>query len=230
MGNYDSITEKVTKLREQGGLTQEEVANKLGISRQRWILVEKGERDLNTEELEILAGVFGISIVDFFTEPRNNNKFLQMYFYILKCAGKNGKIPKTKLAKLLYLADFRNFYEELEPMSGVQYIRREYGPVADIFFEVTEDLYDRGKIDIEPYRDALMIRSTTSDMGEDLLSAGEKKRIAEICSLWKDKRTAEIVHFTHQQKPWLACHDGETIPYSLIIQEDPEHVYKPITR
>ena len=113
-------------------------------------------------------------------------------------------------------------------MSGVRYIRREYGPVADIFFEVTEDLYDTGKINIEPYNEALMIKSTTSDIGEDLLSASEKKRIREICALWKDKRTSEIVNFTHQQKPWLACKDGEYIPYTLIVQEDPEHVYQPI--
>lgn len=228
MENYTQVVERIVKLREQSGLTQEAVANSLGLSRQRYMLVEKGERDLSIEELEILAGVFGVSIVDFFNEPRNNKKFLQMYFYILKYAGKNGKIPKTKLAKLLYLADFRNFFDELEPMSGVRYIRREYGPVADIFFEVTEDLYDTGKINIEPYNEALMIKSTTSDIGEDLLSASEKKRIREICALWKDKRTSEIVNFTHQQKPWLACKDGEYIPYTLIVQEDPEHVYQPI--
>jgi transcriptional regulator with XRE-family HTH domain len=228
MENYTQVVERIVKLREQSGLTQEAVAKSLGLSRQRYMLVEKGERDLSIEELEILAGVFGVSIVDFFNEPRNNKKFLQMYFYILKYAGKNGKIPKTKLAKLLYLADFRNFFDELEPMSGVRYIRREYGPVADIFFEVTEDLYDTGKINIEPYNEALMIKSTTSDIGEDLLSASEKKRIREICALWKDKRTSEIVNFTHQQKPWLACKDGEYIPYTLIVQEDPEHVYQPI--
>jgi len=228
MENYTQVVERIVKLREQSGLTQEAVAKSLGLSRQRYMLVEKGERDLSIEELEILAGVFGVSIVDFFNEPRNNKKFLQMYFYILKHAGKNGKIPKTKLAKLLYLADFRNFFDELEPMSGVRYIRREYGPVADIFFEVTEDLYDTGKINIEPYNEALMIKSTTSDIGEDLLSASEKKRIREICALWKDKRTSEIVNFTHQQKPWLACKDGEYIPYTLIVQEDPEHVYQPI--
>lgn len=228
MENYTQVVERIVKLRDQSGLTQEAVAKSLGLSRQRYMLVEKGERDLSIEELETLAGVFGVSIVDFFNEPRNNKKFLQMYFYILKYAGKNGKIPKTKLAKLLYLADFRNFFDELEPMSGVRYIRREYGPVADIFFEVTEDLYDTGKINIEPYNEALMIKSTTSDIGEDLLSVSEKKRIREICALWKDKRTSEIVNFTHQQKPWLACKDGEYIPYTLIVQEDPEHVYQPI--
>ena len=228
MENYTQVVERIVKLREQSGLTQEAVAKCLSLSRQRYMLVEKGERDLSIEELETLAGLFGVSVVDFFNEPRNNRKFLQMYFYILKHAGKNSKVPKTKLAKLLYLADFRNFYEALEPMSGVRYIRREYGPVADIFFETTEDLFDNGKIDIEPYNGALMIRSTTSDIGHDLLSTSEKQRIREICSLWKNKRTTEIVNFTHQQKPWRACRDGEYIPYTLIVQEDPDHVYQPI--
>jgi len=31
-------------------------------------MVEKGERDLNTEELEILASLFGIDAADFFEE------------------------------------------------------------------------------------------------------------------------------------------------------------------
>lgn len=230
MGNYDSITEKVTKLREQSGLTQEEVANKLGISRQRWILVEKGERDLSTEELETLAALFGIDVADFFEEIPNIEKFKQMYFACLKrAANDHGNVPKTKLAKLLYLADFTNFYEELEPMSGVKYRRLEYGPVADIFFSITDDLLVSGKIDVQILdRGAQMISLKTRETKEDLLSDREIKKIEKICELWRDKPTQEIVNFTHEQKPWKMCRDGEYIPYSLIIQEDPEHVYQPV--
>jgi putative transcriptional regulator len=134
MGNYDSITEKVIKLREQTGLTQEDVARKLGISRQRWILVEKGKRDLSTEELETLAALFGIRVADFFEEIPDVEKFRQMYFACLKFAYDKqcGGVKKTKLAKLLYLADFTKFYKDLEPMSGVRYQRMEFGPVAEI--------------------------------------------------------------------------------------------------
>ena len=229
MGNYDSIVDKVTKLREQSGLTQEDVANKLGISRQRWILVEKGERDLNTEELEVLAELFGVDVADFFEEIPDIKKFKQMYFACLKFASdERGGVPKTKLAKLLYLADFTKFFQELEPMSGVKYRRMEFGPVADIFFSTTEDLYDGGKISISPVDRALIISSNTREENFDLLSEDELSLIKQICSLWKGKRTAEIVNFTHEQKPWKMCRDGEYIPYSLIIQEDPDHVYQPL--
>ena len=230
MSNYDSIIEKVTVLREQSGLTQEEVASKLGISRQRWILVEKGERDLSTEELEILAALFGIDVADFFEEIPNVKKFKQMYFACLKyAANEHGNVPKTKLAKLLYLADFTNFFKSLEPMSGVKYRRLDYGPVADIFFSITDDLLESGKINIDILdRGAQMISSRTKEEDTSELSESELSQIKEICELWKDKPTQEIVNFTHEQKPWKMCRDGEYIPYSLIIQEDPDHVYQPV--
>ena len=230
MNNYDSIIEKVTSLREQSGLTQEEVASKLGISRQRWILVEKGERDLSTEELEILAALFGIDVADFFEEIPNVKKFKQMYFACLKfAANEHGNVPKTKLAKLLYLADFTNFFKSLEPMSGVKYRRLDYGPVADIFFSITDDLLEGGKINIDILdRGAQMISSRTKEEDTSELSESELSQIKEICELWKDKPTQEIVNFTHEQKPWKMCRNGEYIPYSLIIQEDPDHVYQPV--
>ena len=226
MDNYTQVIKRIVELRAQQGRTQEELASIIGLSRQRWILVEKGERPLSVGELEKIADFFNVPVASFFTEPRNNEKFEQMYFRILRRIDNN--VPKTKLAKLLYLADFRNYYDTLESMSGAQYIRREYGPVADIFFELTENLFDQGKIDIEPYGDALMIRSLSTNTESNLLSNDEKMRIDDICKLWKDKRTHEIVNFTHEQKPWSACKDGEYIPYSLIIQEDPDHVYQPV--
>lgn len=230
MSNYNSIVEKVTSLREQSGLTQEEVASKLGISRQRWILVEKGERDLNTEELEILAALFGIDAADFFEEIPNVKKFKQMYFACLKFAAhEHGGVPKTKLAKLLYLADFTNFFTSLEPMSGVKYRCLDYGPVPDIFFSITDDLLESGKINIDILdRGAQIISSRTTEEDTSELSDSELSHIKEICELWKDRPTQEIVNFTHEQKPWKMCRDGEYIPYSLIIQEDPDHVYQPV--
>lgn len=230
MSSNNQIAEKVTKLREQSGLTQEEVANKLGISRQVWILVEKGDRDLSTEELETLSTIFGVDVTDFFDEIPNTKKFRQMYFACLRyAANDHGSVPKTKLAKLLYLADFTNFFKELEPMSGVKYRRLEYGPVPDVFFSMTDDLFEQGKINIEVLdRGAQMVSLRTTDNDTSELNKDELNKIKEICELWKDKPTQELVNFTHEQKPWKMCRDGEYIPYSLIIQEDPSHVFQPI--
>jgi len=221
-----NVTKNVETVRCAQGITQEQVADLLNISRATYINIIKGKRDLMTSELEKLAEYFNIPVVEFFDQPRNNEKFKQMYFYVLRYF-KEG-ITKTKLAKLLYLADFSFFYENLVSMSGVRYVRREYGPVADIFFEMTEDLYDKGKINITALDYALMISSTTMEQEYNQLSEEDRYILDKICIYWKDKRTSEIVNFTHEQKPWKMCRDGEYIPYSLIVQESPNHVYAPI--
>jgi transcriptional regulator with XRE-family HTH domain len=220
------VIENITNIRSTRGFTQEQIAGVLEMSRATYINVEAGKRDLTTGEIEKLSAFFNVPIPELFDQPRNNEKFRQMYFYILRYF-KNG-IPKTKLAKLLYLADFSSFYDNLQPMSGVRYVRREYGPVADIFFEMTEDLYDRGKIDIETLGYAFMVKPTTTEREDGLLTDDDKRRLSKICDFWKDRRTSEVVNFTHEQKPWKACRDGEYIPYSLIIQEDPGRVYAPV--
>jgi putative transcriptional regulator len=223
------VVNAVERIRSEKGLTQEQVADVLGVSRATYISVTKGKRDLTISELEKLSEHFNVPIVQLFDQPRNNEKFKQMYFYILRHFREG--IPKTKLAKLLYLADFSNFYDNLVPMSGVRYVRREYGPVADIFFELTDDLYNNGKIDIKPLDYALVISATTTKQEDGLLTDEEKCLLDKICNFWKDRRTNEIVNFTHEQKPWKMCRDGEYIPYSLIIQEESDNVYAPsITR
>lgn len=222
----NKIANNIAKARTARGLTQEQVANFLGISRATYLNIESGKSKPNVSILERIANKLNVPVAEFFDEPRNNEKFKQMYFYTL--GHFKGGVPKTKLAKLLYLADFSYFYDTMESMSGVRYVRREYGPVADIFFETTEDMFDNGKINIKPLRRAFMISSTTHKPNDNLLSSEEKKRIDEICELWKDKDTEEIVNYTHGQKPWKACLDGEYIPYSLIVQEDPDHVYTPV--
>jgi transcriptional regulator with XRE-family HTH domain len=218
------VVNNIEKMRMTQGLTQEQMADILGVSRITYINIKNGKRDLTTANLQILAEYFDVPVVELFGQPRNVEKFRQMYFYILSHF-QNG-VPKTKLAKLLYLTDFSHFYDNLESMSGVRYIRRDHGPVADVFFEMTDDLFENGQIDIEVRGEAFMIHST-SVQGMHLLSEDDIGLIDKIVSYWKSKRTKEIVNFTHEQKPWKACRDGEYIPYSLIIQEEPNHVFAP---
>lgn len=222
------VSDNIARVRKDRGYTQERMAKELGVSRPTYIAIESGSRDINIAELESIASVLRTTVWDLISGSIHGfEKFQQMYFYILR-KFENG-VPKTKLAKLLYLADFSNYYYNLEPMSGVQYIRRQYGPVADAFFSMTDSLYDDGKIDIElTDGGAMLLKSNTREIDDNLLSDADKSLMDKICDAWKDKRTQAIVNFTHEQKPWKSCRDGEYIPYSLIIQEDPEHVYAPV--
>ena len=53
----------------------------------------------------------------------------------------------------------------------------------------------------------------------------KKYLIKKIAEKWKNKKTSEIVNFTHIQLPYSICRDNELIPYELITQEDPDSVY-----
>jgi uncharacterized phage-associated protein len=148
--------------------------------------------------------------------------------YIRSASSKDGKIPKTKLAKLVYLADFAWFYTHLESMSGMQYRKIKHGPVPDVYFRAIDELFEDGQISITPTEDGAMLISETRNAKKNILtlvSKEEQKLIEKISVKWKSKNTKEIVAFTHNQLPYAICLDNEIIPYELITQEDPEDVY-----
>jgi len=165
--------------------------------------------------------------------PRNNEKFKQMYLYVLSNF-ENG-VTNIKLAKLLYLSDFGYFYDNLKSISGVNYLRLDYGPVPDVFSSLTKDLQleEVIKVTERPLRNdrkSQIVKSIVGKQPSNLLSRNEKNHIDKVCALWMKKRTNDIVRFTHRQKPWKTCLPGREIPYYTIIQEDPQHVYTPIAK
>lgn len=218
------------KLRLENDTSQQEIADKLNISRPSYINIEQGKRELTLLEAETLASVFGFSIKDIESGiVPNYIKYKEMLLSIIRNASaKDGKIPKTKLAKLLYLADFAWFYEHLSSMSGMQYRRIQYGPVPDSYFRALDELEEEGKIDIDRSKDGIILISENRASKKGTLSTIKKDEsdlIESISKNWKNKSTKEIVNFTHEQLPYKLCNPDEIIPYELITQEDPQYVY-----
>ena len=221
------VNTNIGQIRKSFGYSQDEVASKLGISRQTYIKIEKGEVAIDVCQLEKLANFFGIQVEQFYYERENLDKFKQMLIYIVNKFGVKG-LPKTKLAELLYLSDFYHFYYNLESMSNMQYRCMDYGPLADSFLDLVDNMFENGELRIEPLSDGAQMVSLTKSTDTNnfnLLSKSEITEIDEICKAWKDAPTKEIVAFTHKQKPWMSCRPNEVIPYELILQEDPSHVY-----
>jgi len=219
----------IKSLRAGRGLSQLIVAEKLGLSRQSYMAVERGVRELTLLEAEKLCELFGVSISELSraTAPQYE-KYKQMIIaYLRSPVSADGKVPKTKLAKLLYLADFAWYYESLESMSGMQYLRRKYGPVPDSYFRALDELEDEGKLVIDRRLDAILVSISSGAKRQklDLLNDEEIELIKNISTKWKDKRTQEIVNFTHEQLPYKLCASDEVIPYELITQENPKYVY-----
>lgn len=221
----------IKTLREDRGMSQQEVADKLDMSRPSYILVEQGKKELSLSEAQKISSIFGISLKDMETGIIPDfEKYKEMIISFLRFFNSkgDGKIPKTKLAKLLYLADFSWFYENMQSMSGMQYRRIQYGPVPDLYFRALDELEEEGRIDRDNKKsDAILISENdgSKKMPIDKLQKEELELITKIAKKWQNKKTREIVNFTHNQLPYKVCSSDEIIPYELIIQEDPEYVY-----
>jgi DNA-binding XRE family transcriptional regulator len=225
--------EKIKELRNKNNFSQEQVAKVIGVSRPTYTAIESGKQELSLEEAKKLASLFSISVDELLAGSIPNiQKYKHMILTFLRMnISKDGKIPKTKLAKLLYLADFAWYYDYLESMSGMQYRKITYGPVPDTFFRVLDELEEDGKINIERKNDngkeVFLVSEKESNKNEKIqtISSEEKSLMKKIAEKWKGKNTNEIVNFTHNQLPFSLCRDDELIPYELITQEDPGLVY-----
>ncbi|MEK7538730.1 MAG: helix-turn-helix domain-containing protein [Patescibacteria group bacterium] len=216
----------IKSLRTKKGLSQLALAQKIGISRPLYIAVEQGKRELTLGEFDKLSGVLGVSLEELEGgEVPDYEKYKQMIFMFLRL---NKEITKTKLAKLLYFADFGWFYSHLKSMSGMQYRRITYGPVADTYFRLIDEMSEAGEISIKQTEEgAMLISQTRSGSKANLLgvSIEEKKLIEKIDKKWKGKKTADIVKFTHNQFPYLYAQDNEIVSYGLFTQENPDEIY-----
>jgi transcriptional regulator with XRE-family HTH domain len=221
----DSIT-FIKNLREQKGISQADLAKRLGISRTSYIAVEQNKRDISLGEIEKLAKILGFSFEELEQkELPNYTKYRQMILAFLR---KNEEVTKTKLAKLLYFADFAWYYKHLESMSGMQYRRISYGPVADTYFRLIDEMQEQGEIAIEYKSEgAMMISETRSGakINLDAITPEQDKLIGTINKKWDGKKTSEIVDFTHKQLPYLYAKDNELVSYGLFTQEDPDEIF-----
>jgi len=224
----------IKRLRERGGYSQTDIAVKIGIARTSYIAIEKGTKELSLSEADSLSRLFGVTI-DELLQNRIPDvaKYTDMILAYLRAAKEAGiVVKKTKLAKLLYLADFAWFYSQLESMSGMSYRRKEFGPVPSEYFTALEDLERHGRISIQKKQhqdgyDMYEIEETRGSARREIttLSKDEQTLIAAIWHKWQDATTSDIVSFTHEQLPYKLSFDEEVIPYELITQESPNHVY-----
>ena len=169
------LAERIKALRGELGLSQEELAKRLGVSRPKISQMENGEVRITVEELVTLANIFNISVggmMDFNKTPqvifekgkekrqeerqeeririnvpqKNVKKFKEVLLYILNKVGAKPNVGETVIYKLLYFIDF-NFYEKYEEqLIGATYIKNYFGPPPVEFNEIVGEMIENKEI------------------------------------------------------------------------------------
>ncbi len=226
------MTQKIEYYRKEKKLNQAEVAEYLGITRQTFSKIEKGTIEPSLWQAVKLSQLLDVEIDNFIesdikttaTKATDWEKYKQIIQFFIENGNFRKWIPKTKLAKLCYLADFAWYYLNLESLTNLEYRRIQQWPVPDAFFRVIDELENEEAISLSLEWKAHLY-SNISFVKTNKLCLEEKSLLGKIARKWKKSNTQEIVDFTHEQLPWMICEDKEIIPYGLITQEDPDHVY-----
>jgi len=236
------IGQRISKLRKIRGLSQEDLAKTINISRSSLTQIELGNRSVNVLEFQRLSMALGFSLDDFVSDgflanreiedtpkPKKNkerisvssinvNKFKNVLLYILeRCAGKPN-IGETVLYKLLYFSDF-NYYELYEEhLTGAKYRKLPYGPVPQKLDDIIQQMIDqsqlqRVKTEYHGYPQTRYLPLEKADLTE--LKASEKEVIDRVIEQLSDWSASAISNYSHKDMPWLASKEGEEIDYEL---------------
>ncbi len=243
------IGQRITELRKMKGLSQENLAKSVKISRPSLAQIELGNRGVNVFELQRLSLVLGFSLDDFMSKSFSVNqdiegkaetkskktderisvptlqvsKFKNVLLYILeRCAGKPN-VGETVLYKLLYFSDF-NYYELYEEhLTGAKYRKLPYGPVPQKLDTIIGQMMEKGMIQRikTEYYDKMQTRYIPLAKADlTELKASEKEVIDKVIEQMSDWSASAISSYSHKDMPWLASKEGEEINYELAFYRD----------
>ena len=246
------LGENIKMLRKQHGITQQKLADLLGLSRPTVSQIEIGERKLSADELIKLADIFNISVeylLGLKREPKiiikkterkekpkyqvrinvpqkNIKKFKEVLLYILNKVGSKPNIGETVLYKILYFIDF-DFYEKYEEqLIGATYIKNNYGPTPVEFRKIVEKMIDDGEI--------IKVESTYFEYPQtkylpvrkaDLtkFKANEIELIDNILYRLSDMNASQISEYSHNDVPWLTTENQGIIEYESVFYRTPSY-------
>lgn len=222
------------KKRKDLGISQQELANRLGMSRPTLIKVEKGERQLTDKEKSKLEAIFSFFESDPATQDsemrinipqKDIEKFKQVLLYVLQKVGAKPNVGMTVLYKLLYFIDF-DYYEKYEKqLIGLTYIKNTHGPTPREFKKVVDEMMeDENIVEVKSkffaYDQKKFLPRTQPDLS--LLSGRELEMIDDVLDRYADRSAAQLSEMTHRDMPWKATEHGQNIDYEFAYYRSDE--------
>ena len=246
-----SIGNSIRSLRKAVGMSQERLAELLGVSRPTISQIENGDRKVSAEELKKLADIFNssadsllnplklpiVSVKEsraiYKTSPqirinvpqKNLDKFKEVLLYILNEVGAKTNIGETVLYKLLYFIDFDYYEKYEEQLIGATYMKNSYGPTPIEFTKLIEQTLNKDIVKVKDkyfdYPQTKYLPLRRADLSK--LSGREVELIDNVLDRLSDMNAAQISDYVHNDVPWLTTDDGGIIEYESVFYRTPPY-------
>lgn len=220
------------QIRQKQGITQAEMAGKLGVSRPTYIQIERGKKEPTVSQARTISELFHLNVI-----PGANSvlkktkgkksfqfdavKFKEVILYVLEKVGAKPNIGETALYKILYFIDF-DFYEKYGHfLTGAVYMKNHHGPTPKQFKALADEMIMGGELErvrskYFQYEQKKYLPRRRADLG--VFSAVETELMDDVLARLSDKNGSELRAYSHDDLPWLATEDQGDIAYSLVFQ------------
>jgi uncharacterized phage-associated protein len=141
-------------------------------------------------------------------------KLKDVVHYVCAHCGQD-ELGNVKLHKILYFADMLHFLSVNKPLTGVEYQKQSFGPVARHLSWAINELCKEGALKVQK-RDYYGFKKTDylslQIPSVARLSNSEIALINDVIGFVCERSAKEISELSHME-PWKAAEIGETLPY-----------------
>ncbi|MEM1147581.1 MAG: Panacea domain-containing protein [Pseudomonadota bacterium] len=154
-------------------------------------------------------------------------KFVDTVHYVCELFSSTpSDLGHVKLHKILYFSDMTRFYETGRALTGVEYLKQQYGPTARDLAKALRELENSNQLKVEKrkvfgyskveFKDVVPLKSNR-------LSDEEKELIQAVAQWARTMTAVEISEYSHKL-PWESAKLGERIDYATAGQLFPRKV------
>jgi len=150
----------------------------------------------------------------------NSKKFSNLVHYICYKCDDPSQLGATKLNKILWYCDMFSYRWDSKPMTGENYIKRQFGPVPSHILTILDELVSDSKIIVrekdyfgKTKREFIALQKPNLS----LFTSDEISMIDDILDIICTKHTAQSISDTTHDKIWELAEIGEEIPYCTIF-------------
>ena len=236
MISQKQLGEKIKSWREEREISQEQFSKAVGLGRVAVSEIERGKRSIDVSELQKIAKFFDVNVDTLLTDKKtgdlfvlkndfqlNNEKLKNVILYILEKCGGKPNIGETVLYKLLYFIDFDSYEVLGKPITGMNYVNCQFGPVPAIkeYRTTVEEMVQNEQLKIfsQEYYGLNQKRYVALiNHNDGSFDIKEIKVIDSVINRLSDMSARQIEEYVHGDAPWKLTRDKQTIPYCLAFE------------